>query len=386
MYTWLSSHVVSTYSYLFPPKFLPRVDIPLNKFQISIVPSLGQPPSWWDSSWGQLLLAGGHPPRRHTVILLDLYLSPLFSAGAMVDPNDHALNRRSKEISWYSSEGYLDTSAKDTLLSSLKSDGLLARGLLISFSGSSSCFWAFATFESHWLRHPFPYIFSLSHYDGMESLAAPLILRHWILHTLERTYWSSLCGLAVLHYIGLKNILVDSEVGFLHALFSLVRLTRFHQDLGWLSCLRCPTFRHMCNLWSVFHRTLRPVLFFDLWFSLSSMFPSLWSNAPLVTGISNPMASLRRSSFYVHHWWRDSGMDLTSLTHSSAEDSFVSEFAWLIRSLFWPMIVNVAFHERGIVLSRCCSWLKGEPPGTRTLAAGRQKTRRRISRKPKVKC
>ena len=29
------------------------------------------------------------------------------------------------------------------------------------------------------------------------------------------------------------------------------------------------------------------------------------------------MASLRRFSFFVHHWWRDSGMDLSSLTHSS---------------------------------------------------------------------
>ena len=107
---------------------------------------------------------------------------------------------------------------------------------------------------------------------------------------------------------------------------------------------------------------------------MSSVLPSPWSNAPLVTGISNLMASLRWSSFYAHHWWRDSGMDLASLTHFSAEDSFVFEFVWLIRSLFWPMIVNVfvAFHERGIV-PFCCSWLKGEPPGTRTLAAGSQK-------------
>ena len=27
--------------------------------------------------------------------------------------------------------------------------------------------------------------------------------------------------------------------------FLPVRLTRFHQDLGWLSCLRSPTFRHL---------------------------------------------------------------------------------------------------------------------------------------------
>ena len=69
------------------------------------------------------------------------------------------------------------------------------------------------------------------------SLAVPLIplhlfwwsywLCHWFLRiafidTLGQTYWSSLCGLAVLHYIGLKNIWVDSEIDFLH--------TRFHQD------------------------------------------------------------------------------------------------------------------------------------------------------------
>ena len=103
--------------------------------------------------------------------------------------------------------------------------------------------------------------------------ATMMVWSHWLCHwflgigfiyTLERTYSSSPCGLAVLHYIGLKNIWVDSEVGLLHAHFSLVRLTRFHQDLGWLSCLRSPTFRHMYNLWSVFHRTSRPVLFSDL--------------------------------------------------------------------------------------------------------------------------
>ena len=39
------------------------------------------------------------------------------------------------------------------------------------------------------------------------------------------------------------------------------------------------------------------------------------------------------------------------------------------------MIVNVfvAFHEWELSFSRPCSWLKGEPPGTRTLAAGIKK-------------
>ena len=48
---------------------------------------------------------------------------------------------------------------------------------------------------------------------------------------------SSLCGLAVLHYIELENIWVDSEVGF------------------------CMLFLFACTLWFVFHRTLRPALF-----------------------------------------------------------------------------------------------------------------------------
>ena len=42
------------------------------------------------------------------------------------------------------------------------------------------------------------------------------------------------------------------------------------------------------------------------------------------------------------------------------------------------MIVNVfvAFHESESSFLRCCSWLKGAPPGTRTLAAGIQKKSR----------
>ena len=50
-------------------------------------------------------------------------------------------------------------------------------------------------------------------------------------------------------------------------------------------------------------------VFFYLWYLMSSVLPSLWSNAPLVRGISNPMASLRRFSFL-----RAPLMDLSSLT------------------------------------------------------------------------
>ena len=51
--------------------------------------------------------------------------------------------------------------------------------------------------------------------------------------------WS---GGASLHRV--EEHLSDSELSFLHVPFA-VRLTQFHQDLGWLSCLRSPTFRHM---------------------------------------------------------------------------------------------------------------------------------------------
>ena len=63
-----------------------------------------------------------------------------------------------------------------------------------------------------------------------ELLAVPLIPLHCI-DNLGQTYWSSLCGSgsASLHPV---EDLRDSEVGFLHALLSLVRFMRFHQDLG----------------------------------------------------------------------------------------------------------------------------------------------------------
>ena len=96
----------------------------------------------------------------------------------------------------------------------------------------------------------------------------------------------------------------------------------------------------------------------------------------LLSQVSNPMASLRRSSLslctiddatpeWIPRLWRT----------LSSEDYFVFEFVWLIRWLFWPMIVNVfvLFTNVELSFSCSCSWLKGEPPGTRTLAAGCQK-------------
>ena len=67
------------------------------------------------------------------------------------------------------------------------------------------------------------------------------------------------------------------------------------------------------------------------------------------------------SSFYVHHWWRDSGMDVSSLTHSSA--GLICFRICLITSVIvWPMIVNVfllLFTNVELSFSRCCSWLNG---------------------------
>ena len=79
--------------------------------------------------------------------------------------------------------------------------------------------------------------------------------------------------------------------------------------------------------------------------------------------------------FLVHHWWLDSGTALSSLTHSSRRINLFSNLFDQFVSLFWLMIVNVfvAFHEWELSFSRRCSWLKGEPPGTRTLAAGIKK-------------
>ena len=183
----------------------------------------------------------------------------------MDDPKRSAAALR--RISWYLCQGYPSLFFEERPVS-------FVRGLLISFPYSPSCdlssqgllgrvlsahcdFWeslavpsipshffcAAMMLLSHWLRHWFFVMMSAAQEQKKW-------LRHWFFGiencTLERIRRSSLCGLAVLHYIGLKNIWVDSEVVFCMFL-SVVHLTRFHQDLGWLSCLRSPTFRHMYN-------------------------------------------------------------------------------------------------------------------------------------------
>ena len=78
----------------------------------------------------------------------------------------------------------------------------------------------------------------------------------------------------------------------------------------------------------------------------------------------------------VHRRWLGSGMVFWSLTHSTAEGNLFSEFVWLICfSLVRPLKLNVFVfsHDFGLSVSCRISWLKGERPGTRTLAAYRQK-------------
>ena len=87
----------------------------------------------------------------------------------------------------------------------------------------------------------------------LQSLAAPLILWRWILlhfgaNSLFVLVAAWVCprraAFSQLNSCGHKH----SLVGFLHALFSSVRLTRFHPDLSWFKLLALSTFWHMYNL------------------------------------------------------------------------------------------------------------------------------------------
>ena len=97
--------------------------------------------------------------------------------------------------------------------------------------------------------------------------------------------------------------------------------TRFHQDLGWLSCLRSSTFRH-----AVDHYVIRvsPDISASFWsslISLSSVPPFFISDARSCyrylepNDCSAPILLL----LLVHRRWLDSGMVFSSLTHSIAE-------------------------------------------------------------------
>jgi len=80
------------------------------------------------------------------------------------------------------------------------------------------------------------------------------------------------------------------------------------------------------------------------------MLPSSWSNAPLVTGISNLMASLHRFSFLF------CALLMTRLRNGSLV-SEIDLFSNLTNSFhFWPMVANffVAFHERNEIIASVC--------------------------------
>ena len=103
---------------------------------------------------------------------------------------------------------------------------------------------------------------------------------------------------------------------FLHA---DVCFTLFHQDLGWLSCLRSPTFRHWWSTRSVFHRTSRPMLllFCDTLCHRCSFFMIECASCHRYLEPNGFSAPIFLDS--VHHWWRNSGMEFPSLTHSSED-------------------------------------------------------------------
>ena len=209
-----------------------------------------------------------------------------------------------------------------------------------------------------------------------KSLAVPLA-SHFSWATFHPfSLITSLCSLAVLHYILLKNIWEDSKVARLCMSFCWC-FTRFYQDLGWFSCLRSPTFRHLDD-----HLVIRvsPDCSASICCLLYILFVIGASfrcdrMGTLVTGISNPMAALRRSSSpsgAASMTWLRKGF----LVFDSFDlGGLICLVICLINS-----IIGLAFDDERFVFStigfvRCgsFSWLKGERPGTRTLAACRQK-------------
>ena len=115
---------------------------------------------------------------------------------------------------------------------------------------------------------------------------------------------------------------------------------RLSVSRGWLSCLHSPI-RHMYKLCDpCFTGHCGQCYFVDLRYLMSSMLPFLRSNVPLVTDISNPMASLRRSSF--------------------------SCSPWMTRCWICPFLCRIK--------------LEG-PPGTRILAATRRQKKKIVYRK-----
>ena len=173
----------------------------------------------------------------------------------------------------------------------------------------------------------------LTYYDALEPLAGPLTSTSYLHFGQNSTFF--LCGLAVLHYIEMKNVLSGLWGRILHALFRFlpVRLTRFHQDLGWLSCLRSPTFRHLYIVTRVFtgHYGQCLNLVFVIPYVIGASFPLIECASchryleP--NGFSAPILLFSCAPLMT----RSPEMDLSSLTHSSAEDFIFFEFVCLIR-------------------------------------------------------
>ena len=152
-----------------------------------------------------------------------------------------------------------------------------------------------------------------------------------------------------------ENVWVDSKVGFLHALFRFACTSHTVSPKPGLVKLLPLQLSGICTLWPVFQDFSASVVWrYVIPYVIGALF--CWLNAPLVTGISYPMTSLRRFSFLF------SGTALSSLTHSFSEGSFIFEFVWLIRFIGLANDRECLLLLRTeIVLSRCCSWLKGEP-------------------------
>ena len=145
---------------------------------------------------------------------------------------------------------------------------------------------------------------------------------------------------------------IDSSLFFLNwVVFYLI--LRFHQDVGWLSCLRSPTFRHAVESWFEFHRhSTRNFLIVLLKTCLWSFFPDRIRSC---CRCLEPMAALRRSSSFfcfVHRRWLDE--KFSSLSHSISENFF-----W-IWSLVWSWMMNVFISTIGFVRCGSFSWLQRE--------------------------
>ena len=189
-------------------------------------------------------------------------------------------------------------------------------------------------------------------------------------------------GLAGLHCILQKNIWEESEVARSLHVFAcsfhavsprpgLVKLLVPSNFQARRRSLRDSSFTGHFGQFFV----LRSVIFIDI-YVIGVSLPTI--GCALLSQVSRTQWLLCAdpAPFLVHRRWLDSGMVFSSLTHSTSEDNLC--WICLINSLLvWPLKMNVFVFLTTLDLSVSCriSWLKGERPGTRTLAAHRQKKR-----------